>query len=176
MNEKRPQVLAATLGNTHHHFAIATGMLARYKPQPGGQMPAVFEVGPVANCRYHCGRRFRPDPRILAILWQTSLALKIASIFRSKVLMRSSIWSMKAYKLEKISRIRTVSSSLGVASIFGISRRARVPENRDRYPAVEQESAHLADQCRSMIDQPPLRGVERLTRARQETSLLTALS
>jgi len=51
---------------------------------------------------------FGPIPRIFAILWQTSLALKIASIFRSKALMRSSIWSMKAYRLETISRIKAL--------------------------------------------------------------------
>jgi hypothetical protein len=61
MNEKRPQVLIATLCDTHHHFAIATRMLAWYKPQPGCQVSAVLEVGAVADRRYHCGRRLRPD-------------------------------------------------------------------------------------------------------------------
>jgi len=76
--------------------------------------------------------------------------------------MRSSIWSMKAYRLETISRINPVSSSSGVARIFGISRPARVAETAIAGPAVEQESAHLADQCRSMIDQALARAVERL--------------
>src|ERR1700677_301365 len=68
---------------------------------------------------------FGPIPRILAILWQTSLALKIAVILRSKALIRSSICNMNAYRLETISRSNSVSSSLGAARIFGINRRAR---------------------------------------------------
>src|SRR5208282_1582265 len=40
MNEKRPQVLTATLADTHHHPAVATRMLARYEPEPGRQVPA----------------------------------------------------------------------------------------------------------------------------------------
>jgi hypothetical protein len=71
-------------------------MLARHEAKPGCQVSAVFEVGSVADRCYHRSHRLRSDPAILAILWQTSLALKIASIFRSKALMRSSIWSMKA--------------------------------------------------------------------------------
>src|SRR5579863_6394245 len=55
MHEKRPQVLAAALGDTHHHFAIATRMLAWYQPQPGCEVAAVLEVGSVADCRYHRG-------------------------------------------------------------------------------------------------------------------------
>ena len=36
-------------------------MLARYQAQPGCQVAAVLEVGAVADRRYHCGRRLRPD-------------------------------------------------------------------------------------------------------------------
>jgi hypothetical protein len=36
------------------------------------------------------------------------------------------------------------------------------PEHRGRYPAITQESAHLADQCGSMIDQSLPRAVKRL--------------
>src|SRR5450755_2617942 len=61
MYEKCPQVLTATLGDTHHHFAVATRVLARHQPQPGCQMPTVLEVGAVADRRYHRGRRLRPD-------------------------------------------------------------------------------------------------------------------
>ncbi len=61
MNEKRPQVLTATLGDTHHHLAIATRMLARYKTQPGCQVPAVLEVRSVANRCYHRGCGFGTD-------------------------------------------------------------------------------------------------------------------
>jgi hypothetical protein len=62
MNEKRPQVLAAAFGDTHHHGAIATRMLARHQPEPGCQVAAVLEVGAVTDRRYHGGRRLRPDP------------------------------------------------------------------------------------------------------------------
>ena len=61
MYEKCPQVLIATLCDTRHHFAIATRMLAWYQAQPGCQVAAVLEVGAVADRRYHCGRRLRPD-------------------------------------------------------------------------------------------------------------------
>src|ERR1700728_2090507 len=61
MYEQRRQVLPAAFGDPHHHFAIATGVLARYQPKPGCQMTAVLEVGSVADCRYHRCCRLRPD-------------------------------------------------------------------------------------------------------------------
>ena len=129
MYEKCPQVLIATLCDTHHHFAIATRMLAWYQAQPGCQVAAVLEVGaPSPIAAIIAVAVFGPIPRILAILWQTSLALKIAVILRSKALIRSSICNMNAYRLETISRSNSVSSSLGAARIFGINRRARVAD------------------------------------------------
>ena len=134
MNEKRPQVLTATLGNTHHHFRSPLECWRGTSPNQAARCRPFLKSDPSPIAAIIAVAVFGPIPRIWAILWRTSLALKIASIFRSKVLMRLSIWSMKAYKLETISRIRTVSSSLGVASIFGISRRARVAETAIAIP------------------------------------------
>jgi hypothetical protein len=66
MDEKRPRVLTAALGDTHHHFAIAARMLARDQPEPGRQVTTVLEVGAVADCRYHrgcCLRSYSADLR-----------------------------------------------------------------------------------------------------------------
>jgi hypothetical protein len=77
-------VLTPTLADTHHNPAVAARMLARYESKPGRQKSAILEVGTITDRRYYRGCRLWSDPRIFAILWQTSLASKIASIFRSK--------------------------------------------------------------------------------------------
>lgn len=68
---------------------------------------------------------------------------------------------MKAYRLETISRINAVSSSLGAARIFGISRRARVAETAIAIPR-SSKSPRIWLISASMIDQPLPRTVERL--------------
>ena len=101
-------MLTPTLADTHHNPAVAARMLARYESKPSRQVSAILEVGTITDRRYHRGCRLWSDPSDLRNPLQTSLALKIASILRSKALMRSSIWSMKTYSLDTISRISMV--------------------------------------------------------------------
>ena len=69
---------------------------------------------------------------------------------------------MKAYRLETISRIISVSSSLDADKMLGNEPPCPCSRYRDRYPAIEQYPRNLADQCSSMIDQPLPRAVKRL--------------
>jgi hypothetical protein len=121
-------VLTAAFGETHHHCAIATRMLARYQSEPGRHMAAVLEVGAVANRRYHGSRRFRPDSSNLRNPLTNRAGFEDLGDLAIEGLDAIVDLEHDAYKLETISRVISVSSSLGVARIFGISRRARVAD------------------------------------------------
>src|SRR5258708_22425880 len=162
MYEQRPQVLTAALGDSHHQCAIAARMLARYQSQPGCEMAAVLEVGAVADGRYHCGRRLRPD--------SPNLGYPLTNIAGFEDRSNLAIEGFDAFvdlEHEGVQTRNDLPHHLGQLII----RRGQDLWNqspcagsryRDRYPAVEQESAHLADQCGAMIDQPLPRAVERL--------------
>jgi hypothetical protein len=62
MYEKRPQVLATTLADAHHHPALAARMLTRNKSEPGRQVPAVLETRTIPDCRYHRGCGLGANP------------------------------------------------------------------------------------------------------------------
>src|SRR5712672_783372 len=162
MYEQRPQVLTAPLGDTHHHCAIAARMLARYQPQPGCQVPAVLEVGSVADRRYHRGCRLRPDPSDLG-----DPLTNVAGLEDRANLSIESLDAIVDLKHEGVQTRDDFSHHLsqlivGFRQYFWNQPPCACSRYRDRYPAVEQKSAHLADQCGSMIDQPLPRAVERL--------------
>src|SRR5450759_490431 len=145
MYEKCPQVLTATFRDTHHHPAIAARMLARYKPQPGCQVPAVLEVSSVANRGYHCGRRLRPD--------SPDLGNPLANVAGLEDRVDLAIKSLNAFvdlKHEGIQARDDLAQHLREL----VTRRGQDLWNqspgscsryRDRNAAVEQEPAHLAD-------------------------------
>src|SRR5258708_1160903 len=162
MYEQRPQVLTAALGDTHHHCAIAARMLARYQPKPRCQVTAVLEVGAIANRRYHRGCRLRPDPSTLG----NGLA-KLGGFEDRGDLSIESLDAIVDLKHEGVQTRDDLSHHLsqlivGRRQYFWDQPPCACSRYRDRYPAVEQKSAHLADQCGAMIEQPLPRPVGRL--------------
>src|SRR5258708_7725430 len=152
MYEKRPQVLTAPLGDTHHHFAIATRMLARYQSQPGCQVPAVIEVGAIANRRYHCGRCLRSDSANLG----NSLT-NVAGLEDRGDLAIESLDAIVDLEHEGVQTRDDLPHHLGQLIIRrgqDLWNQSPCAGSRDlnRYRAVEHDYAHLADQCGSMID------------------------
>src|SRR5271155_581333 len=160
MYEQRPQVLTAPLGDTHHHCAIAARMLARYQPQPGCQVPAVLEVGSVADRRYHCGCSLRPDSSDLRYPLTNSAGFED----RGDPAIESfdAFVDLKHRSVQARDDLTHHLSQLIVG--FRQDFRDEPPRpgcrDRDRYTTVEQKSVHLADQFGSMIDQPLPRAVE----------------
>jgi hypothetical protein len=135
-------VLTAASGDTHHHFAISTGVLARYQPKPRCQMTAVLEVrSAFADCRYHCGSRLRPDSSDL----RYSLT-NIAGFEDRSNLPMDSFDAFIDLKHESVEARDDLSHHLRQLIVgFRQDLRDEPPRpcgrDRNRYPGIEQESA-----------------------------------
>ncbi len=62
MDEQAAKVLVAAFGDAHQDRLVAAGELPRDKPDPGGEMAAVLELGPVADGRDDGSCCLRTDP------------------------------------------------------------------------------------------------------------------
>ena len=151
MYEQCSQVLAASFTDTHHHPALAAGMLTRHKSEPSRQVPAVLKIRTIADCRYHrgCGLGANP-PNLgdsLADLagFEDRINLSIESFDASVDFEHEGVHACQDFPHQ--------GRQLIVGRRENLGNEPACPRGRDsdRDPAVKQESAHLADQRGSMI-------------------------
>ena len=61
VHKQRSKVSISSFSKTKHYSPIASGVLSRYKAEPGCEVATITELGAVASGRYHGGCRFRSD-------------------------------------------------------------------------------------------------------------------
>jgi hypothetical protein len=63
LNEQRPEVFVATLGDSAELGAISGRLLLRHEAELGAEITALVEAGAVADCRRHRARDDRTNSR-----------------------------------------------------------------------------------------------------------------
>ena len=137
-------------------------MLTRHEPKPGRQVTPVLEVGSIADRRDHRGCRLRSNSPDLGNLltdvagFEDCLDLPVESPDAIVDLEHESVQARNDLPHQPCELVIVCGEDLWNQPPRSCGR------YRDSYPAIEQESAHLANQGGSMINQPLPRAMERL--------------
>ena len=145
MDQKRSQMLTASLADSKQYAAIAAGMLSRHKPHPCRQVPAILKVGSITNSGNDCCCSLWADTTYLG---DTLANVALAEDGFNLLIEVSDLFvELKKEGMEGADDIACQLGDIDCWIVDDLRYRSLSDRRRlcDRYTALEEQAPHLRD-------------------------------